>query len=226
MIRDSSFERIRDEVASDLRPVRPLRPGWTSALVFFPIAVLLMTLVLVGYGLRSDGDTLGFWELWGPAGLMVAAAYTLLVLALAQRSPGTTLAWGWWIGLPIVAIGLQIGGAYWTFLAAGPPPDVRWLDEAMCFGRIALLGLPPVLLALWMLSRGFPLRPRIVGLIAGIGGGLLGEGVYRLHCGMSHPSHIIPWHTGAVLVLGLLGLVAGLWWERHRQAEWDARDAA
>jgi hypothetical protein len=82
--------------------------------------------------------------------------------------------------------------------------------------RISLLGVVPALTALWLLTRGLPLRPKLAGLFAGLAGGMLAEGVYRLHCGLSHPGHVAPWHTGAVLVIGLLGGVFGLWWERNR----------
>jgi hypothetical protein len=101
-----------------------------------------------------------------------------------------------------------------------PGAPLSWQTEAMCFWRISMLGVPPVLLVLWLLSRGLPLRPKIAGLLAGIGGGLVSEGVYRLHCGVSHPAHVVGWHTTAVLVMGLLGLLAGMWWERHQLRRW------
>lgn len=220
MIRDSSFERIRSEVARELEPVSPLRPAWMSALVAIPVALLLLSLVLIVYGLRSDAGAIDGWALWGPASLMVLAAYAVLILALVQRSPESTVSWAWWIVLPLGAIGLQLGGAYWTLAHSGPAPAVGWQTEAMCFWRISLLGTPPVLLALWLLSRGLPLRPRIAGLLAGVGGGLVSEGVYRLHCGISQTTHVLLWHTSAILVMGLLGLVTGIWWERRQLQRW------
>ena len=220
MIHDSSFERVRDEVAKNLEPVTALRPAWMSALVAIPIALFLLSLVLVVYGLRSDAASIGGWALWGPASLMVAAAYAVLVLALIQRAPESTVSRVWWVALPLLAIGMQLGGTYWTLAYSGPPAVVSWQSEAMCFGRISALGVPPVILVLWLLSRGLPLRPKVAGLLAGIGGGLVSEGVYRLHCGMSHPAHIVVWHTGAILVMGLFGLIAGMWWERRQLQSW------
>ena len=152
---------------------------------------------------------------------MVAAAYGVLMLALVQRAPESTVNRAWWMALPLVAIAVQLGGAYWTFVHSAPTVAVSWQTEAMCFWRISSLGLPPVLLVLWLLSRGLPLRPKVAGLLAGIGGGLVSEGVYRLHCGMSHPAHVLPWHTGAVLVMGLLGFIAGMWWERRQLQRWQ-----
>lgn len=223
MMHDSSFERVRDEISRHLEPVTPLRPAWMSALVAIPVALFLLSLVLVVYGLRSDAAAIGGWALWGPASLMVLAAYAVLMLALVQRAPESTVSRMWWVALPLLAIGMQLGGTYWTLAHSGPPADVSWQTEAMCFGRISALGVPPVILVLWLLSRGLPLRPKVAGLLAGIGGGLVSESVYRLSCGMSNPAHIVPWHTGAILVMGLFGLIAGMWWERRQLQSWQGQ---
>jgi hypothetical protein len=219
---DSSFERVRDEISRNLEPVTPLRPAWMSALVAVPAALFLLSLVLVVYGLRSDAATIGGWALWGPASLMVGAAYAVLMLALVQRAPESTVSRMWWAALPLLAIGMQLVGSYWTLAYSAPQATVSWQTEAMCFGRITALGVPPVILVLWLLSRGLPLRPKVAGLLAGIGGGLVSEGVYRLSCGMSSPAHIVPWHTGAILVMGLFGLIAGMWWERRQLQSWQS----
>lgn len=221
MIQDSSFERVRDEVSKTLEPVTALRPAWMSALIALPVALFLLSLVLVVYGLRNDAASINGLALWGPAGLMVAAAYGVLMLALVQRAPESTVSRMWWVTLPLVAIAIQLGSAYWTLTYTSPAVAVSWQTEAMCFWRISALGVVPVLAVLLLLSRGLPLRPRVAGLLAGVGGGLLSEGVYRLHCGMSHPAHIVPWHTGAILVMGLLGVIAGMWWERRQLQHWQ-----
>ena len=223
MMHDSSFERVRDEISRNLEPVTPLRPAWMSALVAIPVALFLLSLVLVVYGLRSDAAAIGGWALWGPASLMVLASYAVLVLALVQRAPESTVSRMWWVALPLLAIAMQLGGTYWTLAHSGPPADASWQTEALCFGRISALGVPPVILVLWLLSRGLPLRPKVAGLLAGIGGGLVSESVYRLSCGMSNPAHIVPWHTGAILVMGLFGLIAGMWWERRQLQSWQGQ---
>ncbi len=222
MIRDSSFEHVRDEVSRDLEPVTALRPAWISALITIPVALLLLSVVLAVYGLRSDSAAIGGWALWGPATLMVVAAYVVLIMALTQRSPESTVSWMSWIVLPMGAVALQLGGAYWTLAYSGLAAPVTWQTEAMCFWRISILGVPPVLLVLWLLSRGLPLRPKIAGLLAGVGGGLVAEGIYRLHCGMSHTTHVVTWHTAAILVMGLLGVLAGVGWDRRQLQSWHA----
>lgn len=223
MTAERAFDPIREEVARDLAAVTPFKPATTTALVAIPIAVFLLSIVLVVYGLRGDAPALGLWPVWGPAIAMVAVAYGVLTLALAQRTPGSTVSWIWWTLMPLMAIVVQLGGAHYTLVHAGPGGAAEWHMEAMCFWRISLLGIPPVILVLWFLSRGLTLRPKVAGLLGGLFGGLISEGIYRLHCGMSQASHVVPWHTGAVLVMGLLGLLAGLWWERRRIEAWAGR---
>ena len=141
-----------------------MRPGWASALIAFPVALFLLSFVLVVYGLRGDAAEIGTAPLWVPASLMVASAYAVLVLALIQRAPESTVSWTWWVALPLAAIVFQVGSAYWTLAHSGIPPSMRWQAEAMCFWRISILGLPPVILVLALLSRGLPLRPKVAGL--------------------------------------------------------------
>jgi hypothetical protein len=204
-----------------MKPVTPLRPPRTTALVVLPLAFLILSVVLLAYGLRDDAAQLGFWPLWGPAGLMVVVAYAVIYFALVQRAPESTVTWPLWIGLLAVALVIQVGGAYLTLLSAGSRGmPVPLSTEALCFARISLLSVPTILVVLWLLSRGLPLRPRLAGLLAGMGAGFTSEGIYRLQCGMSHPEHVLPWHTGAVLVMGILGLLASLWWESRTLQSW------
>jgi hypothetical protein len=221
-----TFDRIREEVARDLRPTTPLRPAWVGALVVVPLSLLLLGLLLALYGLRSDAGAIGLWPLWSPAALMVAAAYGIFYVSLVQRSPESTVSPVVWGSVALVAAALQLGGAHAARAAgATDPVGMPLASEALCSLRLAILGVPALLVALALLSRGFPLRPRIAGLLAGLGAGFLSEGIYRLYCDLSSPAHILPWHTGAVLVMGGAGFLVGLWWERRRMKAWIARRA-
>ncbi len=227
MTEDSTFEKIAREVSRDLGAVAPLRPPQTAGLVVLPLSFLLLSVVLLVYGLREDAAGLGFWPLWGPASAMVIVAYVVIYLALVQRAPESTVSRPLWVALLVAAVAIQVGGAYLTLLSTGASGiSVPSRTEALCFARISFLSVPAILVVLWLLSRGLPFRPRLVGLLAGMGGGFLSEGIYRLQCGMSHPEHVLPWHTGAVLVMGVLGVLAGLWWERRMLQSWVGGRAA
>lgn len=217
-----AYVRLKEEVGRDLAPVTPLRAPSVSALVTLPLGLFVASIVLVVYGLRGDAAGLGLWPLWGPAFAMVAAAYALVVLALRERIPGASASRVWWVALPVGAIVLQLASALYTYGYAGPSSSaVSWGRKSVCLWHIPLLALPAVLVVLWLLSRGLTFRPRLAGLMGGLSGGVLSEGIFRLHCAWSEPSHIIPWHTGAILLTGVLGLLGGVWWERRKLDAWE-----
>ena len=217
VVRDESFERIRAEVSRDLSSVTPLKPAWSRALLVIPIALITLAVVLTVYGLRGDADKLGFWSLWSPVLLMMGVAYFVVMMVLRNRTPGEEMSSAFWIVAPVLAVAMQIGTNFFTFTFSPIVPDgIGWQQEAVCFGRISLFGIPTLVVVFWLLSRGLPLRPRIVGFMSGLGAAILSESIYRLYCGVSHPGHTLPWHTGALLAMGLLGLGFGLWWERRR----------
>jgi hypothetical protein len=213
---DKALARIEDEVKRDLAPVRPLRAAWFGALAVVPLAVLLLVWLVLQYGLRADASSLGL-SLFGPTAVLIVAAYAIVLLSLLQRAPESTMNWIWWLLVPLAAASLEIAGGLFTLTASGPDPTgVPWHAQALCFVRISLMSAPPALFVLWLLSHGLPLRPRIAGFFAGLGSGILADAIYRLFCSLSGPRHTTPWHTGAVLAMGLLGLVCGLSWERLR----------
>jgi hypothetical protein len=222
---DKALARIEDEVKRDLAPVRPLRPAWLDALAVLPLAVLLLVWLVLQYGLRTDASSLGL-GLFGPSAILIGAAYAIVVLSLVQRAPESTLSWVFWLLVPLAAASLQIAGGLVTLSASGPDPEgIPWQAQALCFVRISLMSAPPVVFLLWLLSHGLPLRPRIAGLFAGLGSGILADAIYRLFCSLSGPRHTTPWHAGAVLAMGLLGLVCGLSWERLRLRRFVERRA-
>jgi hypothetical protein len=48
---------------------------------------------------------------------------------------------------------------------------------------------------------------------------LTGDAVTHLLCPISDLTHVLVWHTGAVLGFAVLGWLAGTIWERRRLAE-------
>ena len=219
---DETLEQLRQKIGPDLSPVRPLRSAWSTALVVIPLALFTLSVVLIRFGARADVAEIDFWTLWGPAGVMLFAAYIILGLALRQRAPEASLGWTLWLLLPAAAIAFQIGGFWLSYqIAPHPLPDAMAGSGANCFRNISFVAVPPVLAVLWLLSRGLPMRPKVAGFLGGMGGGLISEAIYRLHCPVSELSHVVPWHTGSILVAGVLGMLIGTWWERTRLNSWE-----
>jgi hypothetical protein len=51
----------------------------------------------------------------------------------------------------------------------------------------------------------------------------MAEGVWHLHCPVTHLAHVLPWHGSAILLLGLLGLWLGAAVERRESDRMEAR---
>jgi hypothetical protein len=220
---DETFQRIRSEIAHDMRPVRRLSSGWLRALFVLPYALLALVLLLLVTGLRSDSQDLGLEVLWGLGFLQLLSAYLIFSVALRQAVPGDAVNPKFWLASPALALLVPMVVAIWTYMESPLEiPAERVLGYGLaCFSLTSLLGVLPLVIGLWLLSRGLPLRPRVAGLLTGLGGGLLAEAVYRMHCPYSHLSHVLPWHGGAVLLLGLVGFCSGVLWENRRLRQWQ-----
>lgn len=168
---------------------------------------------------------LAVWALWGIRPDLTAAltAPTLLktvgpaavatpALALALRramparnadGPGLSLA-----GLFVLA-GLLL---LWTLTDQGPAA----LPQALIDGRtvvalvsIPLLGLLPLVAALWALRAGAPTAPAWAGAQAGLGAGGLGAAVYSLSCTDDAALFVLPAYGAGIALVALAGALLG-----------------
>jgi len=202
---------LRAEVARTLSPVRPLRRPGRRAFAFVALGAIWLVLVPIAWGVRYDAPVLGFARLWLLSMLQVAAAAVLLRQVLAESIPGRLgapqRAWLWAGG----AAALVLGVTALTFLAS--PTHVPTLRNArylyVCSTRTFALGLPPLLLAGWLLHRGLIVRPILAGLLAGLGAGLLADSSWRVFCEVSDPHHVLTAHAGGIAALCLLGVLSG-----------------
>jgi hypothetical protein len=196
----------REAILADLRPVRRLgRPG-ERALVACGAAGVVLAVVPAWLGVRSDLRQMSGWLVWGAYLLQVVYASLLIVAALRDAVPGrqrpresTVLFAG---GIAIV---LTITAVTWL----GHPTSLRegtWgTSWRTCFTTPVILGLPPLLLTLYLIGRAYPLRPALVGAVAGLGAGLLVDASWRTYCPVTDPVHILTSHLAAVLVLSMAG---------------------
>jgi hypothetical protein len=94
---------------------------------------------------------------------------------------------------------------------------------AACLGMQGLVGVTALAVAAALIMRAVPLRAALAGSLAGTGTGLMAEGVWHLHCPVTHLAHVLPWHGSAILLLGLLGLWLGAAVERRESDRMEAR---
>jgi hypothetical protein len=206
-------DELRDAVASDLRPVRPLPPPWRRLAFALPLTILALGLPLAVFSIRSDSEfdlLLG----WFPVAIQILLAAGLLLFALRESVPGWRISSRAVFGLCLAAFALQILVNLAIYLRMPMPGDTErtvsmWFA---CFRFESLIGLPVLVVIAWMVGRALPQRPWLAGLLAGLGAGFAADASWRLVCPASHPAHVLPGHTGAIVVLGLTGFLLGYLW--------------
>jgi len=184
-----------DRLATDLRPVKPWRPGpkaagWLTGAVLY---VAVLALVMPGRG-GTGGAGLSFWL---PQLAALATGVLAGVAAFASAVPAYpkhVLVW------PAVAALLWL-----TTLAAGAPWETEAIVAAQhewrCVSFILAGGAPLVAASAAMLRGAAPLAPRVTAAFAALAVGALTN--LGACLSLPHASHAVTlaWHGGAVLVL-------------------------
>jgi len=203
---------LRALVARDLQPVRPLAAPVRRALGLVPVAIVLLFAAVVIFGMRRDATRLGLALTWGASTFQILLGLALVVAALREAVPGTTLprrVVGAAIGTVVVAV-LMITLMTWTTSPTTIAPGfVAWVWSICVTGTI-VSALPALAIAGWLAARAFPLRPRLAGALYGVGAGLMADAGWRLFCHFSHPGHVFGAHTLGIAVTGVLGVLLTL----------------
>jgi len=201
---------LRAAIARDLQPVKPLAAPWTRALVVAPVAVTLLFASMLLFGLRRDAPTLGPWLTWTASTAQMLLGLALIVAALREAVPGTTLsrrALGALFGTAAIAL-LSITFMTWTVSPTTIAPGIVRYVWSVCVAGGVLSALPVLAVSGWLAARAFPLRPRIAGAVYGLGAGLIADAGWRLFCHFSEPSHVLGAHALAVGLTAVIGSAA------------------
>jgi hypothetical protein len=200
---------LRDAIARDLRPVRPLARPAIRVLWLAPLALLLLVASVAAFGLRRDSPALGVTLTWGASGLEMVLGLGLIAAALREAVTGTSLTRRA-LGTAFVTTVIAIGTVTWLTWIVSPTRIAPWAVLyvwRVCFGATILTALPALAVSGWLTARAFPLRPRYAGALYGLGSGLLADAGWRLFCHYSEPAHVFGAHTGAVAVVCALGIL-------------------
>lgn len=200
---------LRDRIARDLRPARPLPPPSVRVLVLTPIAVAIVLAIPGLHFFRSDMSAIGFLKAWGFSFGQALAGLVIVGVALRESIPGRNLSRG---GIAAtVAVGFAIPFALLAVTASafdvGPAPG-RGLEEGVaCFRVSAISAIPALLAAAWLAARAFPTRPLLAGALYGLGCGLIADAGLRLFCEYTAPTHVVFGHGGAIVAAMVVGAV-------------------
>jgi hypothetical protein len=213
-------DTLRAVIEPDLRPVRPLpqpevRLAWVT-----PWAVLLLVLAVVLFGLRQDARALGPFLTWGASALQMTLGLVVVLAALREAVPGTTLPRRV-IGVVAGTAAIAVVGLTWLTWSTSPttirPAAVTFVWRVCVVGSM-LTALPVLAVSGWLVARAFPLRPRLAGALYGLGAGLMADAGWRLFCHYSDPLHVFGAHTLAVVVTMVVGMLVAVRVRRDRPA--------
>lgn len=206
---------LRDAVSTDIKPVRPLSPVWRRTLIVGAIAVAVMIAIVSIQGLRADMSSLSMALGWGATFLELFIGTVLIGLSLRESVPGLALGHGAIaaaLGLGAV-VNILIVFATWAGLSTVGAYTEPFMEGIVCSRAEVFFGAPALVVTLILVARALPLRPHVVGLLAGTGVGMIGDGINHLLCPISTLRHVLVWHSGVIVFLALLGWVAGMGWE-------------
>lgn len=220
---DRLLERLREGIADELRPVRPLGPFRRRILPIAGLWLLLAVAVLSVFGLRVDHQQLGVLGTWMFPAIQGLAILGVAVYLYHSAIPGSLPPQGVFPGVVAAALLTHLFAVAGTqHLHLNTPPDP--LHAALvCFFFVLLLGLPLLAGFIWLVHSGLFSRPARIGLLAGLSGGLGAETAWRLHCPYTSWEHIISSHTLGALVIAAAGLAYLMWNTRRRERKEEYR---
>lgn len=199
-------EQVREIVASDLKPVRPLLAPGRRLLLLLPIAIAAGVFAPIAYGHR-DVERLGPFTSWGLSALEWIAGLLILALALRYAVPGRGVSRRFVIatlaGAPAVIVLVTL--MTYAVEPTEVPPGLAFGYWIECVKWPMAIAAPMLLVASVLAMRAFPTRPGFVGALCGLAAGVLADSGWRLACEVSAPSHVLESHGLAVALMAVLG---------------------
>ncbi len=212
-------ERVRREVARDLRPVRPIWSPLRRMLALWPLALCLAVFAALKHGLRWDLRELGGVVAWGFSGFEWLLGLAVIVVALREAVPGPELgrrrlAWLCAGGaLAVAAITVLTYAVHPTFVR----PQGVWLVWRACLVGPLQFSIPLLIVAMALVVRAFPTHPISTGALSGFGAGLAVDSGWRLTCQFSSLGHVFGAHALALAGVTMAGMLIGLGFDRLRR---------
>jgi hypothetical protein len=212
-------EALRQAIEHDPSPVQPLSPVWRRTVNALAVASVVFAIAVAFFGLRSDIQIIPGWLSWGCSILEIGAAALLIGLALRESVPGRSVP----LSIAVAALSaavvyqLAVGFVTWRF----SPDEVPWAADPLghgisCMANDAALAVPTFLITLLLIFRAYPMRAWMAGLLGGVGAAIAADAITHLRCPVSDIRHVFLWHTGAVILFGLVGAFIGWLWSRRK----------
>lgn len=186
-------------------PVRRLRPPLVRAALWLLLAAIVMGLLAVAHGLRSDiamrlQQPVFVVGLAGTLATAILAAIASFKLSLPEGSR-------FWLLLPCPALALWVStigyGCLTDWVSIGPD-GVRMGETARCFATLLLTSVPLSIAMLVMLRHAALLRPTAVSATGGLAVAAMTAFALSLIHDLNATVMILVWNLGsAALIAGL-----------------------
>lgn len=197
---------LRDAIQTDLRPVRPLPTPARRALWLVPLAAVTVACAVVVFSLRRDAPQLGWVLTWGGSIAQGLIGVWLIELALRDAVPGRELNTKLVAAAIAIVLGFSAGLTLETWRVSPIGIRMAWaLISTECFVGTWVTALPLLFAAVLFVSRAYPTRAGIAGLLAGLGAGASADAGWRLFCHFTTPGHVLVSHTAGMLAAGVAG---------------------
>jgi len=191
-------------------PVRRLRPPLMRAGLWLAFAALILVLVAIAHGLRSDLAI----QMQRPLFLvgMMAALATGILAAIASFQISLPDSSRWWLLLPVPPLALWVStigyGCLTDWVSIGP--DGVHMDEALrCLATLLMTSVPLSIAILLMLRYAALLRPTEVCVTGGLAVAAMTAFALSLLHDLDATIMILVWNLGVAALIAGLAILFG-----------------
>ena len=199
-----------DALVACATPVRRLRPPLVRAVLWLAFAGLVLALLAIGHGVRTDLAE----RLHQPAFAMTMAAalatgILATVAAFAISLPDRSR---WWLALPVPALAAWLStvgyGCFAAWVGIGPD-GIRFGEELRCFAILVLTSVPLAVALAAMLRYAALLRAGAVAAMGGLAVAAITATALALFHDHDATVLILVWNLGTAALITGLGTLFG-----------------
>lgn len=196
-------------LAADLKPVRPMAMQRLLLAALLASAILAILAMNMALGMRPDMDVaMATMVYWTKFAYTLALALLGLAATMVLARPDGRIRWPWLAGLALLAA-LLLLAIVQLARADDMMPMIMGSSIRRALIYIPIFSLPVLLATILALRRMAPSSPSLAGFAAGIMAGGTGAWIYAFACTETSMMFLALWYTLAILLVGLLGAVAG-----------------
>lgn len=199
-----------EKLVASATPVRRLKPPLARAAMWLMFAALVLALIGIAHGLRSDFLECAQQPRFVAA--MIGALTTGILAAMASFRVSLPDSSRLWLVLPLPALALWISaiayGCLTDWVAIGPD-GVRLGEAVRCFATLLLTSVPLSIAMLVMLRYAALLQATEVSLMGGLAVAAITSFGLSLFHNLDATMMILIWNLGSAIVLATLGTVFG-----------------